>query len=76
MDRVKDLLTADQVRGAGCLHCLSQKVWVHGADASSFFSWQIILSCTKGITVDTLETPHDILLRVLPENLKERCDSV
>ena len=37
--------------------------------------WQIILSCTKGIMVDTLETPHDILLRVLPESLKERCGS-
>ena len=30
-------------------------------------------SCTKGILNDTLETPHDILTRVLPEQLHSRC---
>ena len=29
-------------------------------------------SCTKGILNDTLETPHDILRRVLPERLHPR----
>lgn len=30
---------------------------------------QILVSCTKGILNDTLETPHDILKRVLPVKL-------
>ena len=30
-------------------------------------------SCTKGILNDTLETPHDILKRVLPAKLHSRC---
>lgn len=33
---------------------------------------QILVSCTKGILNDTLETPHDILKRVLPERLHSR----
>ena len=33
---------------------------------------QILVSCTKGILNDTLETPHDILKRVLPERLHPR----
>lgn len=33
---------------------------------------QILVSCTKGILNDTLETPHDILRRVLPERLHPR----
>lgn len=33
---------------------------------------QIIVSCTKGILNGTLETPHDILTRVLPPRLHPR----
>ncbi|GAB4816038.1 hypothetical protein N2152v2_003084 [Parachlorella kessleri] len=33
---------------------------------------KILVSCTKGILNDTLETPHDILNRVLPDRLHSR----
>lgn len=33
---------------------------------------QVVVSCTKGILNGTLETPHDILSRVLPERLHSR----
>ena len=33
---------------------------------------QIVVSCTKGISVDTLETVNQILTRVLPEALHSR----
>jgi glycerol-3-phosphate dehydrogenase (NAD(P)+) len=34
--------------------------------AAAFKPDSILVSCTKGILNDTLETPHEILLRVLP----------
>jgi glycerol-3-phosphate dehydrogenase (NAD(P)+) len=34
--------------------------------AAAFSPDCILVSCTKGILNDTLETPHEILLRVLP----------
>jgi glycerol-3-phosphate dehydrogenase (NAD(P)+) len=36
------------------------------------FCLQIIVSCTKGILNDTLETVNQILMRVLPEELHAR----
>ena len=33
---------------------------------------QIVVSCTKGISVDSLETVNQILTRVLPEALHSR----
>lgn len=33
----------------------------------------VIISCTKGILNDTLETPDDIIKRALPEKLHSRC---
>lgn len=33
----------------------------------------ILVSCTKGILNDTLETPNEILKRVLPPRLHNRC---
>ena len=33
---------------------------------------QIIVSCTKGITTDTLETVDEVLQRILPEALTSR----
>lgn len=33
---------------------------------------QIIISCTKGIVNDTLETPDEILSKALPDFLKNR----
>ncbi len=32
----------------------------------------ILVSCTKGILNDTLETVHEVLSRVLPENVHPR----
>lgn len=37
---------------------------------------QIIVSCTKGILNDTLETPDAILKRILPARLHGRCASM
>jgi glycerol-3-phosphate dehydrogenase (NAD(P)+) len=37
--------------------------------AAAFKPDSILVSCTKGILNDTLETPHEILLRVLPRTV-------
>eukprot|EP00879_Flechtneria_rotunda_P014388 GHRR01015035.1.p1 GENE.GHRR01015035.1~~GHRR01015035.1.p1 ORF type:complete len:328 (+),score=74.40 GHRR01015035.1:273-1256(+) len=40
--------------------------------ANAFKQNSILVSCTKGILNDTLETPHEILLRVLPSSFHSR----
>ena len=60
--------------GVNCLeHVISfHDVMMHAALRHSVMCAQIVVSCTKGISVDSLETVNQILTRVLPEALHTR----
>ena len=45
---------------------------MHALPCCNYVCAQIVVSCTKGISVDSLETVNQILTRVLPEALHTR----